>query len=150
MTPERLSKVAVRTLPSSSNPKINPESLPGAVDAKRVDRLGARARGYEDGVKILFFLEEEGVTGDRAQGITRLSRILLTAMLSDIPTDSEMRAVGLEHCWAGVGISSALGLTAGSCCLADLRPKHVTAWPAKWTKFRTDLVVAQLAKGRSA
>ena len=132
MTPERLSKVAVRTLPSSSNPKINPKD-PGAVDAKRVDDSGPE-HGVTTGVEF-FFLEEEGVT-ETVPKDYQAFQDFVDGQLSDIPTDSEMEPLA-KHCWPEWGPHWGGGWAA--------------AWPT-WTKdtagrkkFRTD-VVAQLAK----
>ena len=115
---------------SSSNPKINPESLPGLVDAKRVADPKPEPE-TRTGLKSFSLEEERTGTGDY-----QVFQDFVNGQLSEVPTDSEIEQLG-KHCWTAWGPHWGGGWAA--------------AWPT-WTKdtagrkkFRTD-VVAQLAK----
>ena len=115
--------------PSSSNPKINPKSLSGLADAKRVEDPRPETEKRTD---FIFPSLEEERTGTGAEDY----QAWVNRQLSEVPTDSEIEQLG-KHCWPEWGPHWGGGWAA--------------AWPT-WTKdtagrkkFRTD-VVAQLAK----
>ena len=129
MTPERLSKVAVRT-PSSSNPKINPQSLPGLTDAKKVEDPRP-----ETDVKSFSLEEERTGTG------TEEAQAWVDSHVAETPAESQARRC-LDHTWSVWEYPAhPYGWKHGK----EAAIKHVMASPAKWTKFRKDLVV-HLAK----
>ena len=121
-------KVAHRT-PSSSNPKINPQSLPGLTDAKRVeDPRPETETETRTGLKS-FSLEEER-TG------TEEAKAWVDSHVSETPAESQARRC-LDHTWAVWEYPAhPYGWKHGK----EAAIKHVMASPAKWTKFRKDLV----------
>ena len=119
---------------SSSNPKINPESLPGLVDAKRVADPKPEPE-TRTGLKSFSLEEERTGTG------TEEVQAWVDSHVSETPAESQARRY-LDHTWAVWEYPAhPYGWKHGK----EAAIKHVMASPAKWTKFRKDLVV-HLAK----